>query len=128
MTQEERKAYDKAYYQKHKEKLRKYYQERKERHNEVCREWNKRNATKKRSTQNYCSEDLSKVENYTEAMKDNLKGWQIHHKLETRGFGYTKKELIALDLYYNRPASELVFLRIRDHKRTHREFEPLRIS
>lgn len=83
---------------------------------------------KKEAHRNYCSEDLSKVENYTEAMKDNLKGWQIHHKLETRGFGYTKKELIALDLYYNRPASELVFLRTRDHKRTHREFEPLRIS
>lgn len=128
MTREERKAYDKAYYQKHKEKLRKYFQERKERHNEVCREWNKRNATKKRSSNNYCCEDLSKIENYSEAIKDNLKGWQIHHKLETRGFGYTKKELIALDLYYNRPASELLFIKHSDHRRLHVQFKPLRIS
>ena len=122
MTKEERKAYGKAYYLKHKEKVRKYYQEHKTRHNEICRKWNRNNATKKRSTQNYCNEHLSKVENYDQAMQDNLKGWQIHHKLETRGFGYTKKELIALDLYYNRPASELIFLRIRDHKKVHSQF------
>ena len=83
MTKEERKAYAKAYakayYLKHKEKLQKYYKEHRDRHNEVCRIWNKRNAKKKRSSTNYCSEDLSKIENYSEAMKDNLKGWQIHH-------------------------------------------------
>ena len=124
MTKEERKAYDRAYYLKHKEKVRKYYQEHKERHNEICREWNKRNATKKRNAGNYCSEELTKIENYSEAIKDNLKGWHIHHRLETRGFGYTKKELIALDLYYNRPATELIFLKLKDHKKIHREFIP----
>jgi predicted Fe-S protein YdhL (DUF1289 family) len=125
MTKEERKAYDKAYYLSHKEKHQKYCQSHKERHNEVCRKWNKMHATQKRSTWNYCAEDLSKIENYNEAIKDNLRGWQIHHKLETRGFGYTKKELIALGLYYNRPAEELVFLKQSEHLKLHRSFNPV---
>ena len=125
MTKEERKAYDKAYYLSHKEKHRKYCQSHKERHNEICRKWNKTHATQKRSTWNYCAEDLSKIENYNEAIKDNLRGWQIHHKLETRGFGYTKKELIALGLYYNRPAEELVFLKQSEHLKLHRSFTPV---
>lgn len=126
MTKEERKAYHKAYYLKHKEKMQKYYQEHKERHNEICRAWNKRNVAKKRATAKlkFCSEDLSKVENYNEAMKDNMKGWQIHHRLETRGFGYSKIELIALDLYYNRPAEELIFMKQREHLKLHRQFKP----
>lgn len=40
------------------------------------------------------------IENYDMAMKDNLHGWDIHYRLETRGLGYKREELIALELYY----------------------------
>lgn len=145
MTTEEKKAYKRQWYLNHKEELRKYWQEHKEKHNEAARKWNKihkdkhleatrkwaeEHSIQKRSSRKikYCSEDLSKIENYDEAIKDDLKGWQIHHRLETRGFGYTKQELIALDLYYNRPALELIFLKQSDHRKLHDTFESQRIS
>ena len=31
----------------------------------------------------YCCEDISKIENYEFANKDNFKGWCCHHRLET---------------------------------------------
>ena len=62
------------------------------------------------------------IENYESAIKDNLHGWDIHHKLETRGFGYKYNELMALDLYYNRPACELIFMKHKEHLALHREF------
>ena len=69
----------------------------------------------------YCKEP-EKIENYEKAKKDNFKGWECHHRLEThnsdgerRLVDITKKELIALGMYYNRPASELIFLTIREH-------------
>ena len=32
--------------------------------------------------QQYCKDDLSKIENYELAKADNFKGWHIHHRLE----------------------------------------------
>ena len=69
----------------------------------------------------YCS-DIENVENYQKAKKDNFIGWECHHRLETHtpdgerrevDIGY--KELKALRMYYNRPASELIFLTTREH-------------
>ena len=69
----------------------------------------------------YCKEP-EKIENYQLAKKDNFKGWECHHRLETHtsdgkrrlvDIGY--KELIALGMYYNRPAEELIFLTTREH-------------
>ena len=54
----------------------------------------------------YCSEDISKIENYEEAMADTKRVWGLHHWLEAVS---TMKELQAEDLYYNRPAKELIF-------------------
>ena len=55
-------------------------------------------------------------------------GWQCHHRLEThtsdgerRPVDITKKELIALDMYYHRPANELIFLTTLEHLRLHRK-------
>ena len=71
--------------------------------------------------QNYCK-DYENIENYEKAKKDNFKGWECHHRLEThtsdgerRLVDITKKELIALNMYYNRPAEELIFLTLKEH-------------
>ena len=69
----------------------------------------------------YCK-DYENIENYKAAKKDNFKGWECHHRLEThtsdgkrREVDITADELKALDMYYNRPASELIFLTRSEH-------------
>ena len=69
----------------------------------------------------YCKEP-EKIENYEKAKKDNFKGWECHHRLEThtsdgkrREADITQKELKALRMYYNRPPEELIFLTTREH-------------
>ena len=69
---------------------------------------------------NYCSEDISKIENYDEAVSDTTQTWQCHHKLEIQnGISISPSELKKQNLYYNRPASELIFLTEEEHKRLH---------
>ena len=61
----------------------------------------------------YCREDLSLIENYDKAINDNTQIWRCHHRLEIQDNGkiiYTSKQLQDMGLYYNRPASELIFL------------------
>ena len=69
----------------------------------------------------YCK-DPEKIENYEKAKKDDFIGWHCHHRLEThnsdgkrRDVDITQKELIALGMYYHRPAEELIFLTTREH-------------
>ena len=69
----------------------------------------------------YCKEP-EKIENYERAKKDDFKGWHCHHRLEThtsdgerRLVDITMEELKALGMYYNRPASELIFLTDIEH-------------
>ena len=69
----------------------------------------------------YCK-DYQNIENYEKAKKDNFKGWECHHRLEThtsdgerRLVDITQKELKALGMYYNRPPEELIFLTTREH-------------
>lgn len=62
------------------------------------------------------------IENYELAASDYFKGWHIHHKLELHPDGsirFMKESLINLDLYYNRPPSELIWLRHSEHTRIH---------
>ena len=68
------------------------------------------------------AEKISDIENYEMAKSERFVNWVIHHRLETRGFGYTSKELKALGLYYRRPASELIFLRTSDHSIIHHKY------
>ena len=75
----------------------------------------------KHNFEKFCK-DYENIENYEKAKKDNLKGWHCHHRLEThnsdgirREVDITQKELIALGMYYNRPASELIFLPASEH-------------
>ena len=69
----------------------------------------------------YCK-DIENVENYEKAKAGDFKGWHCHHRLEThtsdgirREVDILAAELKALGMYYNRPASELIFLTIREH-------------
>ena len=69
----------------------------------------------------YCK-DYENIENYEKAKADDFKGWDCHHRLEThtpdgkrRDVDIPQKELIALGMYYHRPASELIFLTESEH-------------
>ena len=75
----------------------------------------------KHTFERYCK-DYENIENYEAAKKDNFKGWECHHRLEThnsdgerRLVDITKKELQALGMYWNRPAEELIFLTTIEH-------------
>ena len=68
------------------------------------------------------SKDYTNIENYDLAKADNFKGWHCHHRLELHPDGsirFTRESLIALDLYVNRPANELIFLRHSEHSKLH---------
>ena len=80
---------------------------------------NKYNAKK------YCKEDISKIENYEQAVNDTTKMWVCHHRDEIKVLpsGITvirsHKELKENGLYYGRPANELIFLTKAEHQRLH---------
>lgn len=69
----------------------------------------------------YCSEPLENIENYQQALAENFKGWDIHHRLEIQkdGTRMSRQELKDNKLYYGRPASELVFMRHGEHIALH---------
>lgn len=68
----------------------------------------------------YCSE-FEKIENYDKAMTDMEHTWDCHHRLEIgqNGERISMGDLISHGLYYNRPASELIFLTHSEHQRLH---------
>lgn len=69
----------------------------------------------------YCCEDISDIENYDKAIADTTKVWECHHKFETMClFPVSVKKLKEQGLYYNRPASELIFLTKSEHLKLHR--------
>ena len=75
----------------------------------------------KHEFERYCK-DYEKIENYEKAKADNFKGWHCHHRLEThnsdgerRLVDIAQAELKALNMYYHRPAEELIFLTSREH-------------
>lgn len=79
-----------------------------------------------RNTKSFCK-DFTKIENYEKAIADD-KTWHLHHRLETHfsngaerpvNARLTKAELIALDMYFDRPAEELIFLTQFDHTSLH---------
>ena len=78
----------------------------------------------------YFCKDYENIENYEKAKKDNFKGWHCHHRLEThtsdgerRLVNTSMGELKALNMYYNRPASELIFLTKSEHSSLHMKGE-----
>ena len=78
--------------------------------------WNQR-----RNWYKFCSEPIDKIEHYEEALADNFAGWCMHHRLEIQpdGTRVSAKELIDQNLYFHRPASELMFMRREEHTSLH---------
>src|SRR5574344_2707214 len=128
----------KAYYQEHKDEFKKHYEDNKAERKEYSKKYYEDNKTevlaynkkykKFYQRQHYCCEDISQIENYSLAKADNFIKWDIHHRLETnnsdgerRLVDLTRDELKALDMYYNRPASELIFMTHSEHISLHRK-------
>lgn len=68
------------------------------------------------------------IENYDKAIADDSQVWECHHRLETHNSDGEKRlvnllaeELKALDMYFNRPPEELIFLTTSEHERLHKE-------
>lgn len=120
--------YKAKYRAEHTEKIRKAkqkcYLSKKEQYQQRLKE----NYLKTRWTQvNPFCKDYEKIENYELAKVDNFIGWDRHHRLEThnsdgekRIVNLTPEELLALDMYYNRPPEELIWLRHGEHTKLHK--------
>ena len=79
---------------------------------------------KEYNAKRFCSEEISLIENYHEAISDYTRMWDIHHRRECDENGrtlFTKKQLIDMGLYFKRPASELIFVTRSMHWKLHRE-------
>ena len=79
---------------------------------------------KENNAKKYCSEDISLIENYNQAIADKEKMWDIHHRKECDDEGrtlFTHKQLKEMNLYFNRPANELMFVTRSMHWKIHRE-------
>lgn len=79
-----------------------------------------------KKTYKFCSEDIILIENAELAINDKNEIWHCHHRLEThdengkpREKHISSLELIKNDLYFNRPANELILLPQREHMRLH---------
>lgn len=66
------------------------------------------------------------IENYDKAIADTTQTWICHHRLETHNSDGERRlvdihpeELIALDMYWNRPPEELIFLTVKEHRMLH---------
>ena len=70
--------------------------------------------------EDYCCESLELVENYASAKADDFQGWDIHHRGEILPCGrFSTDDLKKFGLYWNRPASELIWLRHDEHIAMH---------
>jgi hypothetical protein len=79
-----------------------------------------------KSISRYCN-DIKNIECYKKAVVSE-EMYDCHHRLEThtsdgerRTVDLYKEELIALGMYYNRPASELIFMTHAEHTRLHKK-------
>jgi hypothetical protein len=69
-----------------------------------------------------CKDDISKIENYEQAINDKENMWVCHHRLELTldgEFAHSAEELDRLGMYYNRPYFELIFLTRTQHGELH---------
>lgn len=68
----------------------------------------------------YCCEDLSLIENYDKAIADSTQTWHCHHRLEIQEDKVLTADQLKLERrYYNRPATELIFLTNKEHISLH---------
>lgn len=121
----------KAYYEEHKQErkeyskkyMKSYNDDHKNEHKEYYKTYNE--SHREHKLRKYCI-NIEQVENYELAKADNFINWDIHHRLETHNSDGERRlvdlmadELKALDMYYNRPASELIFLKHKEHIQLH---------
>lgn len=78
-----------------------------------------------KNVKSFCENPPDLIKNYDKAISSD-EMWDCHHRLEThtsdgerRLVQLTKDELIALDMYYQRPANELIFLSRSEHRCLH---------
>ena len=74
------------------------------------------------SAKSFCRDDYTKIENYKEAVNDNTQTWELHHRNEFTldgKFAHTANELKEMNMYFKRPANELIFLTPSEHRRMH---------
>jgi len=72
----------------------------------------------------FCKDDISKIENYEEAVQSD-EIYDCHHRLELTlegEYAHSKEDLIRMDLYYHRPYYELILLPHKEHTKLHRKF------
>lgn len=70
-----------------------------------------------------CKDDISKIENYEQAINDKTQTWVCHHRLELTlegEYAHSADELDRLGMYYNRPYFELIFLTPKEHYDLHK--------
>ena len=76
-----------------------------------------------KTVKKFCCEDILTIENYEKAVNDKTQMWHCHHKLELESTGgvcdASKQDLIDWNLYWHRPADELIFLKADEHKVLH---------
>lgn len=76
---------------------------------------------------NYCKDDITKIENYNKAIDDTTQTWDVHHRLEFTldgEFAHSQSDLKQMNMYYDRPYFELIFLTKAEHMRLHRTGQP----
>ena len=74
----------------------------------------------------FCCEDISLIENYDIAVADTTQTWHCHHRGEVLPCGrFSRDDLKKFGLYFNRPASELIFLTPFAHRQLHFKGVPL---
>ena len=64
--------------------------------------------------------NYKQIENYEKAIADTTQMWHCHHRLEIHeDYTNSVKDLKMMNLYYNRPPEELIFLTCAEHIRLH---------
>lgn len=77
------------------------------------------------SANKFCCEDISKIENYEQAINDTTQTWECHHRDEVKILpsGMTvirsRQDLKDAGRYFGCPANELIFLTKAEHRRLH---------
>lgn len=69
----------------------------------------------------YCREDITIIKNYTEAIADKTRMWICHHINGEPFTGFCTADLKKMNMYYQRPASELVFVSRSEHNTIHKK-------
>lgn len=67
----------------------------------------------------YCREDITLIKNYAEAIADATQTWICQHRNAEPFTGFCTKDLKKMNMYYQRPASELMFVTRSEHKTIH---------